>query len=90
MKGLDVQFVKILIIFTAIDFSGNDFEGRILDKIGQFHAPQLVPQCSSSIKHYQDSSYRPYMCLEQTVLGRSITLTCASVGPGLSLSSLEI
>ncbi|XP_062171098.1 receptor-like protein 19 [Alnus glutinosa] len=35
-KGLEVQLVKILTIFTTIDFSCNNFDGPILEEIGEF------------------------------------------------------
>ncbi|KAI8557056.1 hypothetical protein RHMOL_Rhmol05G0304500 [Rhododendron molle] len=34
LKGLEMKLVKILTLFTAIDFSGNNFEGEIPDIIG--------------------------------------------------------
>ncbi|KAL3753559.1 hypothetical protein ACJRO7_000895 [Eucalyptus globulus] len=34
VKGLEVELVKILIIFTSIDFSCNNFEGLIPDTLG--------------------------------------------------------
>ncbi|WCJ28018.1 receptor like protein 35 [Euphorbia peplus] len=37
-KGLQMQLVKILTIFTSIDFSNNNFEGPIPDTIGKFRA----------------------------------------------------
>jgi Leucine-rich repeat (LRR) protein len=35
-KGLEVELVKILTIFTAIDFSCNNFDGPIPEEIGEF------------------------------------------------------
>ncbi|XP_059429260.1 receptor-like protein 7 [Corylus avellana] len=35
-KGLEVELVKILNIFTTIDFSCNNFEGAIPEEIGEF------------------------------------------------------
>jgi Leucine-rich repeat (LRR) protein len=35
-KGLEVELVKILNIFTTIDFSCNNFEGPIPEEIGEF------------------------------------------------------
>lgn len=34
MKGVEIELVKILTIFTSIDLSSNDFEGQIPDEIG--------------------------------------------------------
>ncbi|XP_062171091.1 receptor-like protein 43 [Alnus glutinosa] len=35
-KGLEVELVKILTIFTAIEFSCNNFDGPIPEEIGEF------------------------------------------------------
>ncbi|KAJ4704384.1 Leucine-rich-repeat receptor-like protein [Melia azedarach] len=35
-KGLEMELVKILTLFTSIDFSRNNFEGPIPEEIGQF------------------------------------------------------
>ncbi|GLT66165.1 hypothetical protein SLA2020_385490 [Shorea laevis] len=37
-KGLQIELVKILTIFIAIDFSCNNFEGKIPEVIGEFKA----------------------------------------------------
>ncbi|KAJ6425226.1 hypothetical protein OIU84_025912 [Salix udensis] len=37
-KGLELELVKILTVFTSADFSNNNFEGPIPDVIGQFDA----------------------------------------------------
>ncbi|PQQ21779.1 receptor-like protein 12 [Prunus yedoensis var. nudiflora] len=34
-KGLEMEFVKILTVFTSIDFSGNNFSGSIPEEVGQ-------------------------------------------------------
>jgi Leucine-rich repeat (LRR) protein len=36
IKGLEVELVKILTIFTTIDFSCNNFDGPIPEEIGEF------------------------------------------------------
>jgi hypothetical protein len=33
-KGVEMEFVKILTIFTSIDLSNNGFHGEILDSVG--------------------------------------------------------
>nr|TKR90255.1 hypothetical protein D5086_0000236350 [Populus alba] len=38
VKGLELELVKILTVFTSADFSSNNFEGPIPDAIGQFNA----------------------------------------------------
>ncbi|KAL9374381.1 hypothetical protein Peur_034001 [Populus x canadensis] len=38
LKGLELELVKILTVFTSVDFSSNNFEGPIPDVIGQFNA----------------------------------------------------
>nr|TKR90256.1 hypothetical protein D5086_0000236360 [Populus alba] len=38
LKGLELELVKILTVFTSADFSSNNFEGPISDVIGQFNA----------------------------------------------------
>ncbi|KAL9374382.1 hypothetical protein Peur_034002 [Populus x canadensis] len=38
LKGLELELVKILTVFTSADFSSNNFEGPIPDAIGQFNA----------------------------------------------------
>jgi Leucine-rich repeat (LRR) protein len=35
-KGLEMKLVKILTIFTTVDFSCNNFDGPILEEIGEF------------------------------------------------------
>ncbi|KAB5520050.1 hypothetical protein DKX38_024369 [Salix brachista] len=37
-KGLELELVKILTVFTSADFSNNNFEGPIPEVIGQFNA----------------------------------------------------
>ncbi|XP_021820462.1 receptor-like protein 12 [Prunus avium] len=34
-KGLEMELVKILTVFTSIDFSGNNFSGSIPEEVGQ-------------------------------------------------------
>lgn len=38
VKGLELELVKILTVFTSADFSSNNFEGPIPDAIGKFNA----------------------------------------------------
>ncbi|XP_031398521.1 receptor like protein 22-like [Punica granatum] len=38
MKGLETELVKILMVFTAIDFSSKSFEGEIPEATGQLQA----------------------------------------------------
>ncbi|MBA0784493.1 hypothetical protein Gotri_024888, partial [Gossypium trilobum] len=42
MKGIELELVKILTIFTSIDFSSNKFEGLIPEAIGDFRALYLL------------------------------------------------
>ncbi|XP_031093564.1 putative receptor like protein 25 [Ipomoea triloba] len=42
MKGLEVELVKILRIFTSIDFSSNKFNGDIPDSIGALNSLHLL------------------------------------------------
>ncbi|KAK8563936.1 hypothetical protein V6N13_005844 [Hibiscus sabdariffa] len=42
MKGLELELVKILTIFTSIDLSSNKFEGHIPEAIGDFKALYLL------------------------------------------------
>ncbi|XVF55060.1 hypothetical protein PTKIN_Ptkin06aG0006400 [Pterospermum kingtungense] len=42
MKGLELELVKILTIFTYIDFSSNKFEGPIPEAIGEFKSLYLL------------------------------------------------
>ncbi|CAN1277007.1 Receptor-like protein 12 [Linum perenne] len=37
-KGLQLEFLKILTVFTSIDFSSNNFEGSIPETLGKFSA----------------------------------------------------
>ncbi|KAF9665246.1 hypothetical protein SADUNF_Sadunf16G0102600 [Salix dunnii] len=37
-KGLELELLKILTVFTSADFSNNNFEGSIPDVIGKFNA----------------------------------------------------
>ncbi|CDP10897.1 unnamed protein product [Coffea canephora] len=41
-KGLELEFVKILKVFTSIDFSWNSFEGSIPETIGELNALYLL------------------------------------------------
>ncbi|KAG8500715.1 hypothetical protein CXB51_004205 [Gossypium anomalum] len=42
MKGQELELVKILTIFTSIDFSSNKFEGPIPEAMGDFRALHLL------------------------------------------------
>ncbi|KAK8665683.1 hypothetical protein V6N13_005845 [Hibiscus sabdariffa] len=42
IKGLELELVKILTIFTSIDFSSNKFEGHIPEAIGDLKALHLL------------------------------------------------
>ncbi|XP_058216967.1 receptor-like protein 52 [Rhododendron vialii] len=42
MKGLEIQLVKILTIFTTIDFSSNNFSGEIPNAIGKLNSLILL------------------------------------------------
>ncbi|KAK8561616.1 hypothetical protein V6N13_149221 [Hibiscus sabdariffa] len=42
MKGLELELVKILTIFTSVDLSSNKFEGHIPEAIGDFKALYLL------------------------------------------------
>jgi Leucine-rich repeat (LRR) protein len=42
MKGLDVKIVKILNIFTSLDFSCNNFEGSIPGEIGELKSLYIL------------------------------------------------
>ncbi|KAK8563930.1 hypothetical protein V6N13_005851 [Hibiscus sabdariffa] len=42
MKGLELELVKILTIFTTVDLSSNKFEGHIPEVIGDFKALYLL------------------------------------------------
>ncbi|XP_044481721.1 receptor-like protein 33 [Mangifera indica] len=41
-KGFEYQLVKIITIFTTIDFSNNNFHGEIPEVIGKLHALRLL------------------------------------------------
>ncbi|KAL3654894.1 hypothetical protein CASFOL_000680 [Castilleja foliolosa] len=42
MKGFDTELVKILTVFTSIDFSGNKFYGKIPSRIGDLKSLYLL------------------------------------------------
>ncbi|XP_031095474.1 receptor-like protein 7 [Ipomoea triloba] len=42
LKGLEVELVKILRIFTSIDFSSNKFDGDIPDSVGALNSLRLL------------------------------------------------
>lgn len=41
-KGLDMEFQKILTVFTSIDFSGNKFQGEIPEELGSLKALYIL------------------------------------------------
>ncbi|XP_026389432.1 receptor-like protein 33 [Papaver somniferum] len=49
-KGQDMDLVKILIIFTSIDFSNNNFEGEIPDIIGNFTSLNVLNFSSNAFE----------------------------------------
>ncbi|KAI3848408.1 hypothetical protein MKX03_036256 [Papaver bracteatum] len=49
-KGQDMDLVKILIIFTSIDFSNNKFEGEIPDVIGNFTSLNVLNLSSNAFE----------------------------------------
>ncbi|KAI3986467.1 hypothetical protein MKX01_037749 [Papaver californicum] len=49
-KGQDMDLVKILIIFTSMDFSDNKFEGEIPDIIGNFTSLKVLNFSSNAFE----------------------------------------
>jgi Leucine-rich repeat (LRR) protein len=58
-KGLEVEPVKILTIFTAIDFSCNNFDGPIPEEIGEF-----------TLLYVLNLSHNAFTCQIPTSLGK--------------------
>ncbi|ONI03781.1 hypothetical protein PRUPE_6G281500 [Prunus persica] len=48
-KGLEMEFVKILTVFTSIDFSGNDFNGSIPEEVGQLKSLYVLNLSSNAL-----------------------------------------
>ncbi|MCL7047051.1 hypothetical protein MKW94_012207 [Papaver nudicaule] len=56
-KGQDMDLVKILIVFTSIDFSNNEFEGEMPDIIGNFTSLNVLNFSSNALEGRIPSSF---------------------------------
>lgn len=63
-KGLEIQLVKIITIFTTIDFSSNNFRGEIPEVIGKFHALCLLNLSQNNLTDCIPSSLGNLIALE--------------------------
>ncbi|PIN11292.1 Leucine-rich repeat protein [Handroanthus impetiginosus] len=50
IKGLEMELVKILTVFTSIDFSCNTFQGRIPDRIGDLKSLYVLNLSHNSLR----------------------------------------
>ncbi|KAL5736286.1 hypothetical protein ACOSP7_030750 [Xanthoceras sorbifolium] len=84
IKGSDVEMVKILNVFTTIDFSKNKFHGEIPESIGMLHSLRLLNLSQNSLKGHIPSSLENLTALESldlslNELGGKIPLQLASL-----------
>lgn len=49
IKGLELQLDKILTIFTSVDFSSNNFQGKIPEAVGQLHSLYVLNLSHNSL-----------------------------------------
>ncbi|GKV33110.1 hypothetical protein SLEP1_g41654 [Rubroshorea leprosula] len=56
MKGFEVELVRILEIFTTIDFSSNQFHGQIPDELGELNSLLLLNLSHNSLNGQIPSS----------------------------------
>ncbi|KAK6943460.1 Leucine-rich repeat-containing N-terminal, plant-type [Dillenia turbinata] len=56
IKGLEMELVKILTIFTSIDFSNNNFDGLIPDEMGELQSLYVLNLSGNAFTGYIPSS----------------------------------
>ncbi|XP_030449839.1 receptor-like protein 7 [Syzygium oleosum] len=71
IKGRRVELVKILTVFTSIDFSCNNFEGPIPDTLGAFKALHALNLSNNAISGSIPSSLGHLQQLESLDLSRN-------------------
>ncbi|KAJ7961204.1 Leucine-rich-repeat receptor-like protein, partial [Quillaja saponaria] len=70
-KGLQMKLVKILTVFTSIDFSSNQFEGPIREELMNFKALYVLNLSSNSFSSHIQSSLGNLKQLESLDLSRN-------------------
>ncbi|KAF7143869.1 hypothetical protein RHSIM_Rhsim05G0219900 [Rhododendron simsii] len=83
-KGLQMELVKILTIFTALDFSNNRFKGEIPNTVGDMKSLYVLNLSHNALTGYIPSSIGNLSRLESLDLSRnkldgSIPVTLASL-----------
>jgi Leucine-rich repeat (LRR) protein len=67
-KGIEMEFVKILTIFKAIDLSNNKFYGEIPDSLGNLKGLIVFNLSSNSFMSHIPSSFGNLIELESLEL----------------------
>ena len=63
-KGIEMEFVRILKIYTALDFSGNKFEGEIPSSIGLLKELHVLNLSNNAFSGHIPSSMGNLTALE--------------------------
>nr|XP_024935204.2 receptor-like protein 47 [Ziziphus jujuba var. spinosa] len=74
MKGLDVELVKILTLFTSIDFSNNHFQGPIPKELGQLQSLLILNLSQNAFTGEIPTSLGNLRQLESLDLSRNILI----------------
>ena len=64
IKGMEIEFVKILITFTTIDLSSNKFQGEIPKSIGNLNSLRGLNLSHNSLAGHIPSSFKNLKLLE--------------------------
>ncbi|XVF78658.1 hypothetical protein PTKIN_Ptkin14bG0152900 [Pterospermum kingtungense] len=68
MKGVDTKFERVINIFTAIDMSSNNFEGKIPETVGNLTSLQVLNFSPNKLKGHIPSSFGNLIALESLEL----------------------
>lgn len=71
IKGLAMELDKILTIFTSVDFSSNNFQGKIPEAVGQLHALYVLNLSHNSLTGTIPKSIGNLTSLESLDLSRN-------------------
>ncbi|KAK6943169.1 Leucine-rich repeat-containing N-terminal, plant-type [Dillenia turbinata] len=71
IKGLEMELIKILTIFTSIDFSDNNFDGLIPDEMGELQSLYVLNLSGNALTGNISSSLGKLKQLESLDLSRN-------------------